>query len=612
MKFHWVLLLSAALAMSGCSWFKDLKAVRSQGPEESESESEEENRTRLVGDLAVPFNMFPLKVETVGLVSGLHGTGSDPKPSPNRSNLIAQMQARGVNSPNSLLASGNVSLVLVRGVLRPGIQKGDRFDLEVRVPSDSETTSLRGGWLMEVDMKENALLADNQLHDGRSWGRGEGAVLVDPAADAKKDRVLTCRGQVLSGGVCQKSRTLGLVLKTEKRSAFNAARIETVVNRRFHTFQKGVKTGVAKARTDQYLELAVHPRYKDNTERYVQVVRAIALRETETEQIERLALLEKQLLDPISASRAALQLEAIGPKGADVLRRALKGGDRETRFYAAEALAYLDESGAAETLAATARDLPAFRVYALAALSASADFNAHEQLQELLDVPSAETRYGAFRSLWAMNARDPLVMGEALGGQFSYHVLNTSGPPMIHVTKSRRPEVVLFGQDQRIGTPLAVNAGNQIMITSTQPGEISVSKFAVNQPDQKRFVSNRLDEVIRAIVELGGTYPDVVQFLQEAKVAGVLQTRFEVEALPEAGRSYDRTAQDSGDSSEEADEADDRPTSPMPDLFGRADSRAEERTKDEAADVDEETEDSEKKPGPVKGFFAKITGRKSE
>ena len=63
----------------------------------------------------------------------------------------------------------------------------------------------------------------------------------------------------------------------------------------------------------------------------------------------------------------------------------------------------------------------------------------------MLSVASAETRYGAFRARWAMNPRDPLVKGEALGGQFSYHTLNLGGPEMIHVTRSLRPEIVLFG-----------------------------------------------------------------------------------------------------------------------------------------------------------------------
>lgn len=610
MRLTLTLLVCGVLGLGGCSWFKGLTAVRSQSPEETGSP---EADTRLVGDLAVPYNLTPMRVEAVGLVTGLRGTGSDPKPSPQRQALIAQMQARGVVSPGSLLASGNTSLVLVRAVLRPGIQKGDRFDLEVRIPSDSETTSLRGGWLMQTDLRDLAVL-DNQIHEGHIWGKGEGPVLVDPSANAKQDRVLLGRGRVLGGGVCLKSRNLGLVLKPEEKSVGNAARIETVVNRRFHTFHKGIKVGVAKARTDQFIELNVHPRYRDNIDRYVQVVRAIALRESESEQIERLGRLEKQLLDPITSSRAALQLEAIGARGVETLRKGLQTSDPEVRFYAAEALAYLDETGAVEVLAETARTMPAFRVFALTALSASADLAASEQLKELLHVPSAETRYGAFRALWTVNPNDPVVMGEWLGGQFGYHVLDTSGPAMIHVTKSRRPEVVLFGRQQRLGAPFAVEAGNRILVTCTTPGEVTVAKFAPNEADQKRFVSDSVDEVIRAIVELGGTYPDVVQALQEMKAAGALQSRFEVEALPQIGRAYRRTAKSTPEASEEA-SSQPQPNSPVPELFGRAETgsdQADEKSDAGSKNASQETSDLPRKRGPVKAFFARMMGAQDD
>jgi hypothetical protein len=91
-------------------------------------------------------------------------------------------------------------------------------------------------------------------------------------------------------------------------------------------------------------------------------------------------------------------------------------------------------------------------------------------------------------------------------------------------------------------TPLALNAGNQVMITSRGPDEITVSRFSVGKPDQRREVSTRVDDVIRAIAEVGGTYPDVVQALQEAKARGLLPSRFEVDALPTDGRAYDRMA----------------------------------------------------------------------
>jgi flagellar basal body P-ring protein FlgI len=499
------------------------------------------SKTKVVGDLAVPFGLFPVKVEAVALVASLPDTGSDPVPSPQRAVLLAQMQTRGVERPSTVLASPNTALVLARGVLRPGIQKGDRFDLEVRIPARSETTSLRGGYLLEARLREMKVL-NNQVYNGRVWGIAEGAVLVDPSADDQKDRVLAGRGRVLGGGRATRSRSLGLVLKPGHQNVFNSARVASAVNKRFHkTFAHGIQEGVAKAHTDKYIELTVHPRYKDNVRRYMQVVRSIVVRESVARQIERLALLEQQLLDPITTGRAALQLEAIGRQGVDALKKGIASSDQEVRFRAAEALAYLDQSAAAGPLGEAARNQPAFRVFALAALSVMDDYAAHEQLSALLNVPSAETRYGAFRALWTMNPLDSQVRGEWLDEQFHYHVLGTTGPPMIHVTRSRRPEVVLFGQDQRFSGPLAVEAGPRIMVT-TCPEGIAVSRFAAGKPDQKRIVSDGVDEVIRAIVELEGTYPDVVQALQQAKSSGALASRFEVDALPEAGRRYDRIA----------------------------------------------------------------------
>lgn len=537
-RLKWIT-FAAALCTAGCgSW--DQFSFRSQSPDEGEPAVQ---TARLVRDLAVPYNMAPVRIEAIGLVTGLRGTGSDPAPSPQRAVLLGEMQTRDVKDPNHVLQSSSTSLVLVRGVLRPGIQKGDRFDIEIRVPAASETTSLRGGRLLECRMRELAILG-GRVHEGHVLGLAQGPVLVDPAGESGEDKVMAARGRVLGGGVALRARPLGLVLKPEHQSVFNSSRIATAINRRFHTFDRGVKVGVAEAQTDKLVRLHVHPRYKDHIDRYVRVVRAVVLRESARERAERIAQLKGQLLDPATAAEAALQLEAIGVEGVDALTAGIESSDPEVRFHAAESLAYLDRREAARPLAETARNEPAFRVFALTALSVIEDFAAYDALRDMLSLPSAETRYGAFRALWVMNRNDPLVRGEDLGGGFSYHVLDVGGPPMIHVTRNRRPELVVFGPGQRFETPLVANAGNHIMVTSLPSGEVSVARFSVGDSDQRRIVSAKIDEVIRAIVELGGTYPDVVQALQEAQRSGALRGRFEVDALPEAGRHFQREAGD--------------------------------------------------------------------
>jgi hypothetical protein len=174
-----------------------------------------------------------------------------------------------------------------------------------------------------------------------------------------------------------------------------------------------------------------------------------------------------------------------------------------------------------------------------------------------------------------MNKHDRFLRDEHLGNQFHYHLLDVPGPEMIHVTRSHRPEVVLFGKDQHFRLPLVLDAGKSILVNGRSGNTITVSRFAANSEPEQREVSTRVDDVIRAIVALGGTYPDVVQALQQAKADGALASRFEVDALPQPGRRFDRTAvrQTSGEEESAAtDGENDTPleiATPLPDLFGR-------------------------------------------
>ncbi|MCA9261111.1 MAG: flagellar basal body P-ring protein FlgI, partial [Planctomycetales bacterium] len=389
---------------------------------------------QLVGSVAHPYGMTYTKIENVALVSGLPGTGEDPPPSPQRAAMLSEMHRREIENPNAVLASPATALVMVRGFLRPGIRAGERFDVEVRTPSRSDAKSLRGGYLLETRLTETAILGE-QLRKGHVLALAQGAILVDPSADPDEDRALATRGLVLSGGVATKDRELGLILDHENRSYRLSQSIAQAINLRFSLYVDGRKSGVANPKTPEFIELALHPRYQDNVSRYMRVVRSIAVQESTLRRQARLTLLREQLLDPVTASAAALRLEAIGDDDAvAVLEEGAIAGDGEVRFYSAEALAYLDRTSAVDPLAKAAIDEPAYRINALAAMSAMKDGAAYHALRDMLPLASAETRYGAFRALWTMDATDPLVRGVLLGGKFRYHQLDVDGDPLIHAT----------------------------------------------------------------------------------------------------------------------------------------------------------------------------------
>jgi flagellar basal body P-ring protein FlgI len=563
--------LAVALLCGGCSG----PILRPQSPE-ARLDLPPMPDVKYVSAYTHPYGMNYVKVEAVSLVTGLAGTGSDPPPTPQRAALLAEMNRREVANPNEVLASGNTSMVLVRSFLRPGIQQGDRFDVEVRVPSQSDTTSIRGGWLLSTRLTEMAVLGE-QIREGHVMGIAEGPIMVDPSADANDNPALATRGRILGGGIAAKSRSLGLVISNQYKSVRVSQDVAKSINQRFYTFANGRKVGVATPKTAEFIDLLMHPRYRDNVARYMQVVRNVAINESPASRQDRLLFLKQQLNDPLTAANASMRLEAVGDDEArEILKDACKSNELEVRFYAAEALAYLDETAAVDVLADVARSEAAFRVHALAALSAMDDVMAYDALRSLLEVRSAETRYGAFRALCAMNENDPVLNDEYLGKQFHYHLLDVPGPEMIHVTRSHRPEIVLFGKDQHFTLPLVLDAGKSIMLNGLKDGKITISRFAANQEPAQREVSTRVDDVIRAIVALGGTYPDVVQALQQAKADGALAGRFEVDALPQSGRRFDRTAERQasalGDETAAAESTTDSPfeiATPLPDLFGR-------------------------------------------
>jgi len=519
-------MLAAVMVLAGCAG----PAIRSQSPE-LEALAELEADTKLVGDYVAPWGLNAKRIERAALVTGLADTGSDPPPGPQRQMLLADMQSRGVLEPNALLAAPSTSLAWIHGYLPPGVRKGDRFDIYVEVPPDNDTSSLAGGWLMETRLAEMAVVG-NTIRDGHELGVAEGPLLVDPVSGGTLDSKSRLRARVPGGGVALTDRDLGLFLAADHRSFAMSKRLGDWINRRFHAVIKGAKRGVANPKTDRYIELEVPPIYRHNLARYVRVVLNIAVIEPPGGRHARMQLLARQLTDPVTAPVAALRLEAIGKEAIPTLREALGSPDAEIRFAAAEALAYLGESVAARHLADAAATLRSARPAALAALGVLDDANGVDALQSLLASRSAETRYGAFRALWRMDPDLPLVRGERLGDACSMHVLDVDGPPLIHVTRSLRPEVVFFGAEHPVADGLRAEAGPTVVVV-VEGDTATVSRFAAGQSDQTAEVSATADAIVRAIVGLGGTYPDAVQFLQQASAGRAIQSRLAFDALPD-------------------------------------------------------------------------------
>ena len=478
----------------------------------------------------------------VGLVTGLNGTGGDPSPSALRTQLQNEMSRRNVKNGKQILASRDTAMVVITAYLPAMVRKGQRFDVRVALPPNSNARSLKGGWLLETRLFEEQTVEGKGTLKGHEYAVAGGAILTSLGVkDNRAERQAELMsGSIPGGAISRTDRDLSIVLRTEKRGYRNSTRIADAVSERFHRYNNfGQRISCAEAKTDAMIELKTHQQYINNFPRYQAVIRSIAFNETDVARRIRMEQLAREILDPDKCQSAALQLEAIGDDGIPFLKDALESESFEVRFQAAQSLAYLGEAAGVSVLSEAVRDQPAFRVYSLVALSVVDDADAVLALRELMSGDSIETRYGAFRALKELDAHDPSLHPVSFENRFTMHVIDSSGEPMVHVTRRRAPEVVLFGAGQALKLPAVLNAGRSIrVIGETGATEVEVIYYQLNAEPQRQKVANRLVEIVRTCGNLGATYPDIVQMMIEAEQQHNFMGEFGIDRLPQAGRLY--------------------------------------------------------------------------
>lgn len=539
-----VLTLTTACCLAGCNeldlqipGFRDEREVRLENV--NEAINGEDGHSRLIGDYIQISGTNMPSLEGVGLVVGLDGTGDDPPASHLRNQLLDDMRRRNVENPNQWLRRPSTTLALVHAYVPPLIRKGDHFDVEVYLPPGSQATSLANGNLLECDLTEKAVIAGRGVFDGKRLAISGGHLLLDGEAGNGTE----LRGRIPSGAVyLGENRNLLIHLRPDYRSVRMSQRIAARIGERFHDYDEyGIQRPLAEAKTDSRIELVVHSRYRDNWPRYLQCIRHIRLRETAMERQLRLQRLRRELAAETTAGTAALELEAIGVDAVPILKHALSSNSLEVRFHAAVALAYLGYSDGAAVLREAADQEAAFRIHALAALAALRTPEAALELRKLLDHPSMETRYGAVRALSTLDPHDPAIRGREFEQGFTLRVVETTGEPMVHLTRRMMSEIVVFGPDQEFLTPLVVSAGSRFMVR-TEPGQeaVTIAKFVPGHNVERRQVSKRVADVILALADMDANYAEILQMLTEAERQHNLPGVIGIDELPRPGRTFYR------------------------------------------------------------------------
>jgi len=151
----------------------------------------------------------------------------------------------------------------------------------------------------------------------------------------------------------------------------------------------------------------------------------------------------------------------------------------------------------------------------------------------------AEVRYGAFRAIRAQNPDEELVRGEFLDESFWLHKVAPNSRSMIHVSSSRRAEIVLFGEEAYFRPPLRLSAGEINLTANEGDSECTVSRFSPRTREKRSgYSSLKVEDVIRKAAELGGDYPAIAELLRQARRCEGLTCSVEVDALPQATSVY--------------------------------------------------------------------------
>lgn len=515
-----------------------------------------------IGSKTTVGNTDSIPVSGVGLVYNLPGTGSSTTPGGWRMMLENNLRRnpRLAGHLKELLddPGKTTSLVLVSALIPPGARKGDPVDLQITLPDESKTTSLKGGILYPCELFTSDTTGNlkSLVHRGRPaspsgdlklgdrWAVAEGPVLAGhfvpsgaKSADIETDadgQPMFKVGRIWGGAKVTTTRPYFILLNPGDKNPRTAYTIAERLNSTFHaTVEPNLKVG--NAQNPELILTNVPFAYRNNHYRFLLVARQVPILPTPQVSTYRRKI-EDELLDPTTTLAAAVKLEALGGSSTRSLRVGLESTSPWVRFASAEALTYLGQTDGAAELARLAEDHPALRAAALKALAATDDAASTDRLAELMTAGDPMLRYGAFIAFRLADESNAAIRGMLINNSYWLHQVAPGSPGMIHLTSDRRCEVVLFGNDIKLRGPFTLPVGSEYTIrVPSIGGEATVTRIVKVRGDlqeKKLKCPTDLAAVLVTMGKLGAGYAESVELIRRADKAEVLSAQVVLDAIP--------------------------------------------------------------------------------
>jgi hypothetical protein len=549
-----LLLIGALVATVGCG---PKKEVRKAPAPPAPAFTGPEFLYGTIGSLTSIRGYQPVLVSGYGTVLGLKNTGSDDAPPALRAQMINWLSRRGIGrvseglaafgSPTRFLASDATAVVLVEGIIPPAAPVGTRFDIIVRALSGS-TTSLADGKLWpEVELRRGGAMLGTP--SGQILATAAGDVFINPFEQASDDPASTGlsdvrAGRVLGGGLVADTEPIALVLN--RPSYMMAYQIANRINGAYPQHAED-KHPLAVAKSDQVIEINVLHRFRDNPRRMLELVSGLYVDGGDQFNQRKARELRDYLADPAHADRGAeiaVVWQAMGRSIRPFLRDHYDHAQPAVRMAALEAGARLGDLRTLEPLA----ELAAGREFGRseqAAMLLGRLLEAHpqhlrvaESLRRLLDHSDVLVRTTAFDGLAA--APDNPVSRSVIRrvwfpGRFELALVE-SAMPMIYVTRTGVPRLLIFDQMLRFERPMLFSAeGMELMLRLNEADD----RLAVRYRDPReergevyevapsvgnlvRLLAGRDEAENDSTPGLAMSYSQVVQVLYQLREAGYI------------------------------------------------------------------------------------------
>jgi hypothetical protein len=468
-----------------------------------------------VGTEASLLKAQPVIVSGYGLVVGLKGTGGGDLPPQIAGTMERQLGLMGIGkssdglrgtrfegmTPQQVLRSKDVAVVVVYAAVMPGAAQGTGFDVYVSAVNKSPEISLEGGtlWTSELRVGPPTLFGGYQT---RQIAAARGPIFINPFSEpGSKTGVGRQDGRVLGGGEITHPLELELYLDNESHSRARA--MVQAINNRFPPAQGEAPT--ARGRTDRVISVTVPSAYRERTEEFLNILLRVQVNDVLPQEFAK-RYVEALKSEPFLANDLTWCLIALPQRAAvpflrDLYdwpelaprRAALRAGSLLNDATAVPHLVQMATTGAAidriEAIDLLSR-LPGPRVdqalrdqlasrelsVRVAAYEALADRAERVHIRRILQQQEAmggSRKVVAFAGLrvdLAAQGRGGMgqeaqfefdslqgVRRKAIGGKFLLDIVPT-GEPLIYVTQQGRPRIVLFGEDLELARPTLVSA----------------------------------------------------------------------------------------------------------------------------------------------------------